>query len=304
MELATIGREFFPDYKLPLIHHPQEIFDAAFNTGTRLRLVLIENGTGVLDLSGQQVAFIAPTLLCLSDDEQPEVKQHLNLKAQSIYFHPSVINGAFTFEIVRGQGQSLTTTTDLQDLYYLRPFVDRTPEYHGAMRIGPASAQRIASLFKALEQELRIQRDDGWPCRSRSYFLELVYLVARINSGAHEDEPDTLASCDGDITDVILYLHSNYQRKITIDELTTTFNINRTTLNEKFRDATGVPIISYLIQLRTQLAAVMLRDTKLPISEILYRVGFNDRTHFSRTFRKHTGYSPIEYRHKFCWMLH
>jgi AraC-like DNA-binding protein len=304
MELATIGNEYFPDYKLPLFHHPLELFEAAYNTNTRFRLVLVETGTGVLNLSGQQVAFIAPTIFCLNENEQPEIEQHLNLQARSVYFHPSVINGAFTFEIVRGQGQNLTTTTDLQDLYYLNPFVERTAEYHGAIRTGPASTQRLASLFNALAKELALQRDNRWPCRSRSYFLEVLYLVARIHSGTHAIEPEALPSGDDDICDVILYLHANYQRKITVDELTTAFNTNRTTLNEKFRNATGMPLIAYLIRLRIQLAAIMLRDTELSISEILYRVGYSDRTHFSRAFRKHMGHTPSEYRQKYCWMLH
>ncbi len=304
MELATIGTEFFPDYELPLYYHPLELFEAVYNTGTRYRLTLVENGTGVLNLSGQQVAFIAPTLFCLNENEHPQIEQHLNLQAESIYFHPAVINSAFTFEIVRGQGQNLTTATDFQDLYYLQPFVERSADFHGAIRIGPASAQRIASLFKALAQELALQRDDSWPCRSRSYFLEVLYLVVRIFTGAQESEPNTLPTGNGDITDVVLYLHSNYQRKITIDELTKTFNTNRTTLNDKFHDATGLSIIAYLIQLRIQLAAILLRDTKLSVSEILYRVGYSDRTHFSRTFRKQMGHTPSEYRQKFCWMLH
>ncbi len=62
--------------------------------------------------------------------------------------------------------------------------------------------------------------------------------------------------------------------------------------------------MTYLTQLRIRLAALMLRDTKLPISEVMWRVGFRDGTHFGRTFRKHTAQSPSEYREQYCWMLH
>jgi len=56
--------------------------------------------------------------------------------------------------------------------------------------------------------------------------------------------------------------------------------------------------MEYLIRLRVKMAAIILRDTDLPISEIAYRVGFNDITHFGRMFRKRVGYSPSEYRKK------
>jgi AraC-like DNA-binding protein len=76
------------------------------------------------------------------------------------------------------------------------------------------------------------------------------------------------------------------------------FHINRTTLADKFTKSTGMSVMDYLIRLRVKMAAIMLRDTMLSVSEISYRVGFNDITHFGRTFRKHMGYSPSEYRKK------
>jgi AraC family L-rhamnose operon regulatory protein RhaS len=94
-------------------------------------------------------------------------------------------------------------------------------------------------------------------------------------------------------------LHTNYQNKITIEDLTQTFHINRTTLSEKFRASTGMSIKDYLIKLRIKLSAVMLRDTLLPISEIMTRVGFNEAHHFSRMFKRHMDCLPSDYRKEF-----
>jgi YesN/AraC family two-component response regulator len=47
------------------------------------------------------------------------------------------------------------------------------------------------------------------------------------------------------------------------------------------------------------MASIMLRETMLPISEILNRVGINDNVHFSRMFKKHMGYTPSGYREKY-----
>jgi AraC-like DNA-binding protein len=68
---------------------------------------------------------------------------------------------------------------------------------------------------------------------------------------------------------------------------------------EKFRSSTGTSIIEYLVKLRIKIASTMLRDTMLPVSEILDRVGFNDSVHFIRMFKKHIGCTPSEYREKF-----
>lgn len=107
---------------------------------------------------------------------------------------------------------------------------------------------------------------------------------------------------EGEIERIVLYLQMNYQKRITIDTLTREFHINRTTLTQRFSKVTGVSVMAYLINLRVRLAALMLRDTSLPVTEIMTRVGFNDMTYFGRVFRKHTGLTPSNYREKYCWM--
>jgi len=106
-----------------------------------------------------------------------------------------------------------------------------------------------------------------------------------------------------DIGQVIQYLHTNYQDKITINELTRLYHTNRTTLNLKFKEVTKSSIIEYLNNLRIQLACSILRNTTLPVREITTRVGFKDESHFGRIFKKHINCSPSKYRQQNCWMV-
>ena len=46
----------------------------------------------------------------------------------------------------------------------------------------------------------------------------------------------------------------------------------------------------------------MLKDTYLQVSEIMYRVGFVNMSHFIRSFKKITGMSPLEYREIHTWL--
>ena len=78
---------------------------------------------------------------------------------------------------------------------------------------------------------------------------------------------------------------------------------DRTTLAEQFHRATSLPVMTYLAQLRMRQASLLLRDTVLPVSEIMLRVGYQHSTHFWRTFRKHIGVSPTQYRQRYCWLM-
>ena len=68
-----------------------------------------------------------------------------------------------------------------------------------------------------------------------------------------------------------------------------------------FTSYVGVPPYRYLIQLRVQRASQLLRDTELSVTQICQRVGFNSLSHFTTTFRRHTGLSPTGYRRSTDW---
>ena len=185
---------------------------------------------------------------------------------------------------------------------WLQPFLRRDAAYEGHLSIGPAIHLRLSSLLSAISHQIVQQEDAYWSCRSVSFLLELLLLLSRLlyTSKVEQDIPFlSLSNPDGEVDPIILYLHTHYQEKITIAELTKRFHTNRTTLSTRFRQVTGMTIVAYLIQLRIKLAATMLRDTALPVTEIHQRVGFNDDSHFRRTFRKYTGASPSEYRQRY-----
>jgi len=57
----------------------------------------------------------------------------------------------------------------------------------------------------------------------------------------------------------------------------------------------------YLIRLRINYAAELLRTSMLTVTQICHRVGFNSLSHFITTFRRHVGASPMQYRRMLEW---
>ncbi|WP_010246527.1 helix-turn-helix domain-containing protein [Acetivibrio cellulolyticus] len=302
MEYVTIGREIYPGMVISLFCDSEYKFDQDCNACNLFRLIIIEEGSGIAKLNNKRFLLNAPSLLCVSETESLCLEQGSNIKAKSLYFHPCAVNSNFNFSTIRNNNNALSPT-EVNDCTCLQPYYTRTSEYAGYLNIGPLTLKRMLQLFDLINNELTRQKDEFWPCRGRSYFLELLFIVERIYFNPEITKEPVLPDHPNDIDSVILYLHTNYQKKITIEELTKSFHINRNTLRERFEAATGMSVLTYLINLRLRIAALILKDTTVPVSEIVDRVGFNDNTNFGRAFRKAYGCSPTEYRQEYCWLL-
>lgn len=67
-------------------------------------------------------------------------------------------------------------------------------------------------------------------------------------------------------------------------------------LSAVFSRETGENFIDYLTRTRMERAKQLLKNTSMKSVDIAYETGFNDPHYFSHIFKKHTGYSPREFR--------
>ena len=67
-------------------------------------------------------------------------------------------------------------------------------------------------------------------------------------------------------------------------------------LNRVVKSETGRSAGEWIENARLTLARTLLHDPDIPISEVSYRLGFEDPAYFSRFFRKLVGMSPTDFR--------
>jgi ligand-binding sensor domain-containing protein/DNA-binding response OmpR family regulator len=71
--------------------------------------------------------------------------------------------------------------------------------------------------------------------------------------------------------------------------------LSRAQLHRKLKELTGVSAGDFIRNIRLRQAAELLKGKKMNVSQIAYAVGFANQAHFSTTFRKFYGISPMEY---------
>ncbi len=291
-----VGRKFYEGYKFRLMCNLNEKFEPSFPDEC-LSLVLLEEGTLIFSLNGKNAAVTAPCVLCFNNRDVYSVKNLSSQKAMSLYFHPEVVNSDFNLENIYPGFENSFKGTTYQDGSLLMAFTVRDSDYLGCIDVGISTLQKLKLLFEKIDTEVRMQRDSFWPCRSRSYLFEvLIILQGLYLDKAYEDSSITIEKASNGMEPVLEFLHTNYGTNISVKDLAKTFNINRTTLNQHFLELTGSTVISYLIKHRLKVAGRFLKDTELPVNEISQRVGFNDVTSFTRSFKKHYNLPPSSFR--------
>jgi AraC family transcriptional regulator len=101
------------------------------------------------------------------------------------------------------------------------------------------------------------------------------------------------------IQEVQLFLARNLAQDVDLSAIAAHAALSPYYFTRQFTAMVGMPPYRYLISLRIQRAALLLRDSDLTVTQILHRVGFHSPSHFTTTFRRHMGMSPTDYRRRY-----
>ncbi|GIP38689.1 hypothetical protein J31TS4_19690 [Paenibacillus sp. J31TS4] len=92
------------------------------------------------------------------------------------------------------------------------------------------------------------------------------------------------------------YVNRNFGSDLSLDALADKLNITGAYLSTYYKEKTGVNVSDYVNTVRMNKAMELLRDTDLKVQDIAQLIGYYSIASFNRMFKKHTGFTPGEYR--------
>ena len=98
------------------------------------------------------------------------------------------------------------------------------------------------------------------------------------------------------IRDAKKYIHDNFNKHISLDNVSEYIGFNAAYFSTLFKKETGKNFLEYVTELRIQNAKNYLIQTNYDIAEVASAVGYNDLKYFSKLFKKTTGLNPSEFR--------
>ena len=98
---------------------------------------------------------------------------------------------------------------------------------------------------------------------------------------------------------IMHFINTNYQRKISQDEIATKIGMTTAAFCRYFKAKTGKGFIFFINEMRIGYACKLLIENHLSVSQICFECGFNNLSNFNRMFKRQTGYTPGEYQQQF-----
>ncbi|MBP3886083.1 MAG: helix-turn-helix transcriptional regulator [Cellulosilyticum sp.] len=276
---------------------PINTYATEFSYPNRLSIIFIESGNGYGKIDDTPFDFAGPTVICLNHLERLILTRSTNLKGHILTFAPTTIKDYFTFENIKTFDHCFSPT-DISIAINLSIFYQRSKSYIGQI---PISEPTIKQLYKILDQ---LNRCNDSIDSISAIIVDILAPIKRLVQANVSVSNVIIAETSLEVKDVLMYLHDNCKHKITIPKLSKQFHVNRTTLSDRFFEATGETIITYLNKYRINLAAIMLRESTSSISNIAEEVGFNDTAYFAKLFKKYMFHTPSGYRQHYVSLCH
>ncbi len=277
---------------MPLTCRREAVFPPA-ELKEAYQVILLLEGTLAFGSRDKGWFLKAPEVCCIRGVPDLSIRDRKRERLYHAVFLPSVVNTVY-------RDISRIPAAEPEDFFSQIEYAMFAPFFRDSAGISrytgdPVTFGRLELLFSRLYTIIENPVDRFWPCRSRSYFLEILAILYGMSydngePGPGEQEAGTL------VDSVAAYLHTHYDEQISLEKLSAHFATNRTTLTTRFRSRFNDSVMSYLLTVRIRTACNLLRNTELSIAEIAERCGFGSTIRFWRAFKKKFDMTPGEYR--------
>lgn len=202
-------------------------------------------------------------------------------------FLPSLIHDALLKEL--GISQSM-------DYFYVHPFLNNEERFHHRLNLRGHEAAVVQSILENMIAE-QTHRYPGYDKLIRLRMVELQILLSRYYSFQQQLQQNGRQSeRDMTVKRIRGYLERYYNEKITLDNLSSIFNISVRQMNRLMKEETGASVIEWLHQIRIERAKHYLSKNGEKVVTVANMVGYDDPAFFSKLFTRMVGIPPGKYR--------
>jgi LacI family transcriptional regulator len=137
---------------------------------------------------------------------------------------------------------------------------------------------------------------NGWMAGGKRSHVAVMIRPVRVVT---RESTDVVATVDKDVSSAVRFIRDHASRAIQVSEVVDHVGTSRRRLETRFRAVLGASLLERIRSARVERAIMLLTDGDLAVSEIARLLGYPGAPQFSRYFKRGTGVSPGEYRHRY-----
>ena len=258
--------------------YPCEV--SAWNLHADHEIHLITNASGAA-LVGDHIGRFEPGYVCIVGGGLPHDWVAEIAAGETIPKRDVVLQ--FSAERLRSAAALLPELAELDDFLTLSL---RGLEFHGEtrhraaallLRIGEATGAARLALFIELLAQLSASKD---------------YVVLSSSDFVPKADADTIAMIDR----VQSYIFEHLKSEIHMRDVADLVGMGESAFSRFFKRNCGNSFTDYVTRLRISQACGLLADSRIPITDVCFEVGYANISNFNRLFRKVHGMTPSAYR--------
>ena len=148
----------------------------------------------------------------------------------------------------------------------------------------------LAQLAEYIVQNFVRSDPPQWQARQLAQQLLYELILAKQKRQVHEhDVPPELER-------IKQYVQFNIRRPMSLSDLAEFADLSPSTIGRMFRHHLHTTPVTWILAVKMEQAAKLLRTRRLPVAQVANAIGFDDPRYFSKCFSKTMGQSPLAYR--------
>ena len=152
----------------------------------------------------------------------------------------------------------------------------------------------ITDIFQKIETEIYVLDEENSEIAAHYFEIFLLQFSRAIKSPSRLHSGKTF----DDLVRLRSFIRSKYASDLTAADLAQRIGMSQSRFFEVYRKTFHVTPVQDIINMRVENAKRLLAETDIPVSEIAFRCGYANLTHFNRQFKSTTHTTPSAYREK------
>ena len=208
---------------------------------------------------------------------------HLVEKQENCHYNSFIFPDHFLKFYFGSPAESIISRIVGQDALPIYKFSEETPWQKDVLRC----LKRLSAFEK--------DKDNLYPYRVLCTLCSM-WLVLQSNLVLPVSPKENMANARMKL--FLRYIHDHFTKHISLADIAKSANVSESETLRCFKLCMQTTPYRYLLELRLERAAKLLRETDEPVTNIADMVGFSQVSYFGKCFKTKTGRSPKEYREK------